>query len=108
MPIKLGRTMSEPSMKLSAPSHESEEYFPNVHLEWDKDYELPDEGTMTVKFRISRESREVQAERQSVDLDLIEIVSVTADEPKAKESEDTGEALDKLRAEYEADDTDEE
>src|SRR5690349_12633749 len=100
MPIKLGRKMSEPS---SVMAPESEEYFPSVHLEWDKDYELPDEGEMTVRFRIARESREVQSERQMVDLELMEIVSVSPGKAKVKEDEDTGEALDKLRAEYEAD-----
>lgn len=83
-------------------SDDAEEvYFPSAHLEWEKDYELPDEGTMTVKFRIRTTSREVQAERQSVDLELMEIVDVTPSKPAMKEDEDTGEVLDRLRAEYE-------
>ena len=108
MPIKLGRKMSECCITPMKSEPDSEEFFPSVHLEWDKDYELPDEGTMTVKFRIARESREVKVERQSVDLELTEIVSV-AGKVQVKEDDDTGEALDKLRAAYESsDDADEE
>jgi len=82
-------------------------YYPSVYLEWDKDYEFPAEGTMTVKFvrtgRSENESRDGKV-RYTVNLDLTELSDVKPSKD-AKESKDesTSEALDRLKEDYESD-----
>lgn len=67
------------------------------------DAELPAAGTMTVKFRLARESTDHKREKNSADIEVLEILSVKgekADEEKHPRAE-AEETLDKLRDEVE-------
>jgi len=81
---------------------EDEMHFPSIYLEWNSKYDLPDSGTMVIKFKKNSETnrKTKDKETQEVSLDILEITSVKAGE-KAKE-EDTGDHLDKLRKEVES------
>jgi hypothetical protein len=84
-------------MKMSEP----EEYFPCLHLELPEGTEFPEEGVLTVKFRVSREVEDKRADSHCVDLDIVEIQDVKA--TKVEKDEYAGDVLDKLRTEAEAD-----
>lgn len=90
MPIDLGRTMEG--------SPDGEQHFPSLFLEWDDKYDLPESGTMTVKFKRRSEKNEKTRDgkqRQSVELDITQIENVEANEEEPEKEEDSGEALDK-------------
>lgn len=102
-PIDLGRksqSMGCPCVETSKPD---EKYYPTLYLDWDDDYELPESGTMVVKFIRTRETNTTEKsgkKTQSVSLDIKKIVSVKGDKPKMEdEEEDSGKVLDKLKEE---------
>lgn len=100
MPISLARNYDS-HFGGAVPSQPSQEmFYPNVHLEWDDEYKLADEGTITFKYRVTRDVLEkVPKERNCVDIDVLEIVEV---KPAKSEKEDYGgDALDKLKEEAE-------
>lgn len=86
-----------------------EEIFPTLHLDWKGKYDLPESGTMTIRFKKTSEtnSKHKGEERQMVALDVLEILdtrgSKSNDKPK---DEDTGAALDKLKEEVESEEPD--
>ena len=91
------------SIPPSAPP-EKEMYYPTLYLEWDDDYELPDSGTMTIRFKKAAETNEKRdgKESQRVTLDVHEIISVKG--KKADKDEESGaDALDRLKGESEKD-----
>lgn len=97
-PIGLGRKMGGPLgmdvVKIES-SGDKEMHYPSVNFDWEKDYDFPDEGIMTVRFRKTRDSKERRPDGKmnySLGLDLLEIVDTEA----AKESEEktTGDILD--------------
>lgn len=98
-PIDLSRKMSGPE---SSPVKMDEEYYPSLHLHWDKKYDLPESGTMVVRFKKVSESTNKRdgKDSQDVTLDIQKIVSVKPDEAKDEE-ESTEEALDRLKEEAE-------
>lgn len=102
-PIDLGKKMSpSPTMDSGIGLHDkSEMYYPTLHLEWDKPYNFPEEGTMVVKFRKGSETNSKSGDKvhQSLSLDVLKIVSVEGD---AAEVGEPGERLDKLRKEVES------
>lgn len=76
--------------------------YPSLHLEWDQPYDLPDSGTMVVKFKKVQESTSKRKgnEHQSVTLDILEITSVKPSK-EAQAEEDSGDILDRLKKESE-------
>lgn len=101
-PISLGKKMGEPSAMTDAPKTTSSEmYYPSLHLDWEKPYDLPKEGTMVVKFKKTSESNTTRNGKtnQSVSLDIIEIVSVDSEE--APEVSEPGDRIDALRKQVE-------
>lgn len=108
-PIKLGRKMNGmmPHPMESEMEGESPEHYPSLYLEWDEDYGLPDSGTMTVRFKKCCETNTTSRKgtKQSVTLDVTEIVSVKSD-GKAKEPSGEDE-LDRLKKEVESEESEE-
>jgi hypothetical protein len=82
---------------VSGPSHG-----PTVHFST-KGYELdfPEEGEMTVKFKMKRKEEMPQEERYECCLELTEIVKIKSSEPEApaRGEGEAGPALDALRDE---------
>lgn len=100
-PIDLGKKMDSTMPKsVSSKKNKNEKYYPSLYLDWDDKYDLPDSGTMTVKFRKTSETnttRSGEKSRQSVSLDILEITDTKAEKVSDKESkEESGEeALDR-------------
>lgn len=98
-PIDLGRTMKDMGEPANPSDMKNETFYPSLHLEWEKSYGFPDEGTMTVRFKkTSEENRKNKGgTMQVVNLDILEILDTEAN--KGRESEDkeelTGDVLDK-------------
>lgn len=96
MPMDLGYDMSQPT---SGPSDMPSKMYPNLHLEWPTDYDLPDSGTMTVKFVKTGENKSGPPgkKRFTVDLEIKSIESVKKGKvAKDDEKEESGsEALDR-------------
>lgn len=102
-PIELGKEMNPPATADSGIGlrKKGEVQYPSLYLEWEKDYELPEEGTMTVKFKKTSESNRTDKSgtTQSVSLDILEIVSVKGE--KAPTVEEPGDRIDALRKQVE-------
>lgn len=83
--------------EVSTKSDRKEKYYPSLYLTWDSEYDLPDSGTMTVKFEKKSESTTKRDgdKSQSVELEIKSIESVEEGAPEEKE-EGRGEALDKI------------
>lgn len=102
-PIDLGRNLSGgPNGPLSelkiTPGDEADQY-PDLHLEWEKPYDLPDEGTMIVRFKKTSESMQKgkgpkDPDRFTVGLDILEILDATPSAAAKKEELTTGDILD--------------
>jgi hypothetical protein len=81
--------------------------YPSFHYSGDEELELPDSGTMTIRFKKSGSSESTDSkgkERYSCTIDVQEIVSVEAGSGKksaARESEDALDAIAKKRYEEE-------
>lgn len=96
---------SMPSVAVTSDS--SEKHYPSLYLDWDSKYDLPDSGTMVIKFNKTSESNSKGKDKkphQSVTLEITSIESVKGGASKAKSSsaDDTGAALDKLKDEVES------
>jgi len=102
-PIDLGRSGGMGPAIASA--SEDEKHYPTLYLEWDEKYDLPDSGTMTVKFKKNSETNTKRKgeEHQTVSLDILEITSVKGKKSIAPE-EDPGDVLDRLKDEAEGED----
>lgn len=89
------------SLRDSAP----EEYYPTAHITVPEDeVEMPDEGTVTFKYKVRRETTVNRPNGEKVceyDLDLTELVKYkkAVDERPAKSDTSAGDALDKLAKE---------
>lgn len=87
--------MNEPTKE-----DKNKKHYPSLYLTWDSEYDLPDSGEMTIKFKKNSETtrRTSDGEKsQDVSLDILSIESVE----EGDDSEDTkvsnrGEELDKL------------
>jgi hypothetical protein len=74
---------------------------PTVHLEQKEPIELPDKGTGTLTFKVTRRTHNVLQKRWEVTLELVKLTDIKGNKkvlPPPKEVE-TGEALDALMAE---------
>lgn len=99
-PIDLGRSMpSLDSLPTGSPAAPSDKHYPTLFLEWEEDYELPESGKMTVKFKKNSETNtKVGKDKQAiqrVELEITSIESVSAGKKDKEES--SGDALDKLK-----------
>lgn len=102
-PIKLGKKMSAPlSVSREDGDAKDEMFYPELTLTWEDDYELPESGTMTMRFKKVAESNTMRRgeSNQTVTLEVHEITSVGKKKSPKKEP-DTGDVLDKLRKETE-------
>ena len=79
---------------------EDRKYYPNFHYEGDKELDLPEEGTMVIKFkRTSRSESERDGKtRYSMSVDVCSIESVDGNEIEkpAESYDDASSALDKI------------
>lgn len=105
-PISLDESASEarPS-KIDGPR----KHYPTLHLHWNERYDLPEDGTMTVKFHKRRETNTEgdDGESQTVELEILTIESVKADKdaPKKSDRDEASDALDRYAAEAGDDDS---
>lgn len=96
-PIDLGKSMDlGPTEAAKEPT---KEYYPSLYLDWDSDYQLPDEGEMTVHFKKRSQTtrKEKDKTKQTVELDIVEILDVESTGAEAEE-ESGGKALDRYRS----------
>jgi hypothetical protein len=100
-PIDLGKPMGgQIATESPKPSKKKEKYYPSLYLDWDDDYELPRSGVMEVRFKKRSETNRTSDGKttQSVEIEIMEILDVEADE--AKSEQESGEkALDRYRSE---------
>lgn len=93
--------------ELSQPSTSRSESYPQFHYEGAEELEelgVPDEGTMTVEYRVVRETcqkRQDGTEWYSCDVQLRKILSAKGSSPESptRSGSEAGDALDKLAAE---------
>ena len=105
-PINLGRKSGSMMAVVSAPEKDNEDdtHYPTLFLEWEKPYDLPDEGVATIRFKVCRRTEDEKHKRYSVELDVTDLLSVKSDKPKTSEVKDREDNLDKLRSEAEKED----
>lgn len=108
--IKLGRK-GGPCCPEPMKSDSEEMHYPSFYVDGDKKLDLPEEGTMTVKFRKTSESNSKGRdgkEHYSCSIDVMEVSNVKgtkASEDKNEES--ASDALDRLKNEAESEAEDE-
>jgi len=82
-------------------------HYPSLYIDSDKELSLPDEGTMTIKFKkvgSSTNKPRDGKESHSCTVDVLEISNVKggASKSKSKDEESSSDALDRTRKEVEA------
>jgi hypothetical protein len=99
-PISLAKTPAELDMPMPVGEKASEPIYPSLFLSWEKPYNFPDEGTMTVKFKKRSEENRKRGDKttQNVELDILEITDTTATESSEEKEESAGDVLDKAVA----------
>lgn len=101
-PIDLGKKMSDSPMTAEMPKeNKNKKYYPTLYLDWDSDYELPESGEMTIKFRKNSETTRKDSDgktSQNVSLDILSIESVEEGEDDSEDAKvsNRGDELDKL------------
>lgn len=93
---------SENSPPLMVKMPEPEPYYPGTRLEFKGDYELPDEGEITFRYRVTRSTEEKKTDKCCEEIDFLEIVAVKELKDSSKDEDYAGDTIDKLRAELEA------
>ena len=101
--MKLPMSLAGQDMKGCRPCDpgEYDKRGPMVTLTWDEPYNLPDEGEMTVTFKVRKREEEIEGDKKTFELrlELTEITAVKSDESKApaKGESETGTILDDMR-----------
>ena len=96
--IDLGRK-SEYGEPCCMPSKDSDKvYYPEFNYSGDKELDLPDEGTMTIKFRVSRESEDKKEGRYHCTVEVISIENVEGGEEVEAPTKSGSESSDALDA----------
>jgi len=91
---------------LSSPD---ETRYPVLHYRGDDDLDLPQDGTMTVKFHVKRETSEVDRKtgkhNYECDIEILSIEKVKGEDvaAPAKSGSEAADALDRLMEEHESD-----
>lgn len=79
-----------------------EKYYPSFHYEGDKELDVPEEGTMTIRFKRTgrSESEHDDKVRYSCSIDVLSIESVEgeSDDSPSKSYDEASSALDKIAA----------
>lgn len=102
LPIDLGMSYgSENAIPMSAPEPSPEKYYPGTRLEFKGDYELPDEGEITLRYRVTRSTEEKKTDKCFEEIDFLEIVAVKGLKDSSKDEDYAGDEIDRLRAELE-------
>jgi hypothetical protein len=99
-PQPLGKSMKDMGMPVSMDSKSADEMmYPHVTLEWDKEYDLPESGTITFAFKKASETTNPKPRpgqpKQRVELDLTSIEDVEESEPTDNPEEESADVLDK-------------
>ena len=100
-PIDLGKPMNGIAVPVSpTPSKKAkkEKYYPSLYLDWDQDYELPEEGILEIRFKKRSETNRSADGKttQSVELEMREILDVESESSEGDE-ESGADALDRYR-----------
>lgn len=100
-PIDLGRNMNGSLGIEVVKDVKEEKHYPNLHLEWSKPYDLPDEGVMTVRYKKTSASMSQHGDKKNytVGLDILEILDTEA--KGETEEKTTGDILDDYMSEKE-------
>lgn len=99
-PIDLGREHPVGNLSAIPMPEPPEKHYPGTHFEWGEDYEMPEEGTITLRYRVTREVVEkVPKEKNCVDVDFLEILDVKPSKGVRDDRAEASETLDKLRDE---------
>jgi hypothetical protein len=105
MSIDLGRKSGCSGCPEPVSEDKDHVYYPSVYIDGGKELaDIPDEGTMLVRYKKTRTTTEEPAEgkkRTSVSLDLLEILETT--EENSQKVDDREKALDKLAADEKPD-----
>jgi hypothetical protein len=98
MPMDLGYKMGG---EMAGPIKMSDKMYPQLHLEWPSEYDLPDAGEMTVTFKKVGENKSKRdgKMRYTVDLEIRTIESVEESDEQESADESGAEALDRYHAE---------
>ena len=97
-PIDLGKKMDVSPMPVGGEKSSDEIFYPSLYLEWEKPYNFPDEGTMTVRFKKTEENTKKGGKpAQRVNLDILEILDTQAGKGETDEetAESTSDVLDR-------------
>jgi len=92
----------------AVPSDISSPRYPVLHYCGDDELDLPQDGTMTVKFHVKRETSEVDRKTgkhyYECDIEILSIEKVKSEEAvaPAKSGSEAADALDKLMEEHES------
>lgn len=68
----------------------SEPYYPTFTFRYDEDADLPEEGEMVIKYRLSRKEQDTKApkdEQFACTIEVTKIISVESEEEEAGENE---------------------
>jgi len=96
---KMGDSYPEPCCSMDDNDYNA----PRVTFTWEKPYGFPDEGVMTVRYKIKRREENHHGDKVTYEesLKLVEILDVkdVSPPPPARSGSETSDALDKLKAE---------
>jgi hypothetical protein len=90
-----------------------EDKYPTLHYQGPEDLDLPQTGEMTVRYRVKSETSKVNVQGKHFyrcDIEISEILKLKGDDeftPPSKSGSSAGDALDRLKEEMEAKETDE-
>lgn len=79
-------------------------YYPEFTFNYDEEDAVPDQGTMTIRYKVSRKSEDAKRpkdRRYSCTIEVVEIVSAQGEKDRSpsKKYNDAGDALDALAKE---------
>jgi hypothetical protein len=99
--IDLGRRMDGPTLKPEKSSKaKPEKHYPSVYIEHDKKLDgIPDEGTMTIRHRVTKRATSTDKsgkERHELHFEIQSIEGADGDPGEGDKGADREDALDKL------------
>jgi len=109
LPVNLKLNYGYPSNSYpSTGSNSSEEaQFPTLHYEGSDDLDLPQDGTMTVRYHVKRETNEVDRKtgkhHYCCDIEILSIEKIKGEDPIAptRSGSESADALDRLMEAHE-------
>lgn len=102
LPIDLAIDYGSPSTMAVPMPKPPEEYYPGTRLEFKGSYELPDEGEITFRYRVTRTTEDRKADKCCEEIDFLELLKVKPLKDTSKDSEYAGDKIDALRTELES------